>query len=575
MTIAIDDTSNTATRLLEVEAIRPSPRNPRKYFDPVKLSELAASIKSKGLAQPILVRPLKVLGGHTHEIVVGERRWRAHQQLGRVRIECLERDLDDDDAFDLMVIENDQRADVTPLEQARSYAEMQGAMGRTPQQIADKVGRPLKFIKQRLRLLELGPRCLEALDSGDLTLGAAMELMRLSDPAAQDEVLTEELKRTDSPWVRHANGGRRPSVSAEDISREVNAYLRDLAQAPFDTTAVDLVDGVGACGPCPKRLGNQGDLFGVDARTENRCGDGSCWDRKLKAATAIRTADARKRGLKVITALREVEDLQGYRGQTEQYVRADKQVLIGPAARVMKAQAVVKKQLGADDAKPVALAVHPQTGASFEVLDRRAVDRALKAAKPNAPVSGGMGKAGRSIGAVQRDRAEAAAVRDAIASVVLDLENTFDATTGWQAAAIAALETARREAYFAVAERRGVHEAGSNRSAANKSLEKLAATLSGAQAAALIAEIAVTEALTKWNRATRGKALLKAFDIDLGQLTKTKLAAAAVEKKSKSKSKAPAKAKAGKSSAPVTKPKASNGGAKAKAGIKRHKSEAP
>jgi ParB/RepB/Spo0J family partition protein len=164
------------SRDIPLHLIDPDPDQPRKHFDPGSLAELAQSMTANGLAVPILVRPV----GERYTIVHGERRWRAARQLGWDRIAADVRDIDADTAHWLALVENVQRADLSPVEEATAYRQ-QLAAGLTQQVLGARVGKSQSYVAQKLRLLTL-PEPLQALLARRLlTEGHARQLLRLRD----------------------------------------------------------------------------------------------------------------------------------------------------------------------------------------------------------------------------------------------------------------------------------------------------------------------------------------------------------------------------------------------------------
>jgi ParB family chromosome partitioning protein len=154
-------------------------------MDPGSLEELAASIKSQGVMQPILVRPIGALfDAKRYEIIAGERRWRAAQLAGLGSVPCLVREIPDEAALAMSLIENIQREDLNPLEEAGGIQRLIDEFGMTHQQAADAVGRSRPAASNLLRLLQLAPQVQELLMAGDIDMGHARALLPL-DGASQ------------------------------------------------------------------------------------------------------------------------------------------------------------------------------------------------------------------------------------------------------------------------------------------------------------------------------------------------------------------------------------------------------
>lgn len=167
-------------RHMPIEHLKPSPNNPRKHFAEADLEDLARSIREKGLLQPIVVRPL-VNGDH--EIVAGERRWRAAQRAGIHDVPVLIRELSDGEALEIALIENIQRSDLNPLEEARAYGMLLEQFTYTQQQLADSVGKSRSHIANTLRLLSLPDAVRAQIEDGLLTAGHARALVTTKSPA--------------------------------------------------------------------------------------------------------------------------------------------------------------------------------------------------------------------------------------------------------------------------------------------------------------------------------------------------------------------------------------------------------
>lgn len=168
-------------RNLRVERLQPGKYQPRTQMDDVSLAELAASIKAQGIMQPILVRPLGgMLGGDIYEIVAGERRWRAAQLAGLGEVPVLIRDIPDEQALAMALIENIQRENLNPLEEAQGLQRLVDEFGLTHQQAADAVGRSRPAASNLLRLLQLSAPVQALLMAGKIDMGHARALLPLA-----------------------------------------------------------------------------------------------------------------------------------------------------------------------------------------------------------------------------------------------------------------------------------------------------------------------------------------------------------------------------------------------------------
>ena len=166
-------------RNVPVDRIEPNPENPRLSFEEGALEELAASIKEHGVLQPILVRPR---GQGQFQLVAGERRWRAARQAGMDTVPALIEELDDDAALEIAIIENLQREDLAPLEEASMYDRMIKDHGYSLRKLAQKLGKNKGYLENRLRLADAPPEIRELVSLRKDTLSHAYELMKVEDP---------------------------------------------------------------------------------------------------------------------------------------------------------------------------------------------------------------------------------------------------------------------------------------------------------------------------------------------------------------------------------------------------------
>jgi ParB family chromosome partitioning protein len=171
----------TGTKRVPIEFIRPNPRNPRRSFAEPELSELAASVKEKGLLQPILVRPAKS-AANSFEIIAGERRWRAAQKAGLHEVPVLIQDVSDKEALELAIIENVQRSDLNPIEEAFGYEQLIAEFAYTQQDLGQVIGKSRSHVANTLRLLKLPDSVKDHLREGRLTAGHARALVTADDP---------------------------------------------------------------------------------------------------------------------------------------------------------------------------------------------------------------------------------------------------------------------------------------------------------------------------------------------------------------------------------------------------------
>jgi ParB family chromosome partitioning protein len=173
---------------VDIDLLRPNPFQPRVRVDEGRIEELAQSIRSHGIIQPIVVRRSE---GNGYEIVAGERRWRASQRAGLLKVPVVVREIPDDKLLAAALIENIQREDLNPIEEAQAYRRLSDDLHLTQEQIAEAVGKDRSSIANYVRLLRLPHEVRENLVAGALSMGHARALLALADEAAQLRVARE------------------------------------------------------------------------------------------------------------------------------------------------------------------------------------------------------------------------------------------------------------------------------------------------------------------------------------------------------------------------------------------------
>jgi len=252
------------TRTIPLTQLRESPTNPRKFYDEAALQELAASIRERGVLQPILVRQL---AEDTYEIVAGHRRYRASILAEKTEIEAVVRELTDAEVFEIQLIENLQREDLTALEEGESYAALEAA-GLSVKEIAVRVSKKPKDVATRLALSRLADEVKALVAKGTLPVEHAEQLARIPDHALQVHALkamfTEE-------WAGPDRQKRIKVPVALAVAKSViqSGYMLVLSSAPFDPEDATL-SPLGKCSTCIYRTGNNRDLFG-DIKGKDIC----------------------------------------------------------------------------------------------------------------------------------------------------------------------------------------------------------------------------------------------------------------------------------------------------------------
>ncbi len=239
-------TRSVGVRIVPIDHIEPNPQQPRLAFNQETLDELASSVREHGVLQPILVRPI---GPNRYQIVAGERRWRATRQTGLTTIPALIEDIDDDTALEISIIENLQREDISPLDEAAMYDRMVREHGYSIRKLADKLGKDKGYLENRLRLADAPPEVRELVSLRKDTLSHAYELMKVQDPKKRRR-LAEQVARGELTLIKlrdRIEGRRsRPARAVDDAVAEhdVEADGSDSSEAsdwPAAATApVDL-----------------------------------------------------------------------------------------------------------------------------------------------------------------------------------------------------------------------------------------------------------------------------------------------------------------------------------------------
>ena len=191
-------TRSVGVRIVPVDRIDPNPKQPRVLFEESALEELAASIREHGVLQPILVRPM---GPNHYQIVAGERRWRASRLAGLASIPALIEEIDDDTALEISIIENLQREDLTPLDEAAMYDRMVHEHGYSIRKLAEKLGKDKGYLENRLRLAGAPEEIRELVSLRKDSLSHAYELMKIEDPKKRRR-LTEQVARGELTLIK-------------------------------------------------------------------------------------------------------------------------------------------------------------------------------------------------------------------------------------------------------------------------------------------------------------------------------------------------------------------------------------
>jgi ParB family transcriptional regulator, chromosome partitioning protein len=208
-----------AAQLVDIDLIEPSPYQPRTHFGEEALAELAQSIQANGIIQPLVLRPV----GSRFQLLAGERRWRAAQRVGLSRVPAVVREVDDASALEIMLVENIQREDLNPVEEARAFEQLMDEFQLTQEEVATRTGKDRTTIANAVRLLRLEKPVLDLIEEGRISPGHGRALLAISDPklrvvcaqrAARGGLTVRQLERMASRRSRAPVNPPVPSIDA-------------------------------------------------------------------------------------------------------------------------------------------------------------------------------------------------------------------------------------------------------------------------------------------------------------------------------------------------------------------------
>jgi ParB family transcriptional regulator, chromosome partitioning protein len=224
--------SSSGSKKLPVDFIIANRANPRRTFDAEQLEELTNSIREKGVMSPLLVRPTD--DPNIFELIAGERRWRAAQKAGLHDVPVIVREVDDKEALELAIIENVQRADLNPLEEAMGYGQLIEQFDYTQQDLAQVIGKSRSHVANTLRLLRLPEDVRSMVASGTLTAGHARTLITVQDPASLARQIVDRglsVREAEALSQQRDLPRRKPEASVEPRDADTLALERKLADA--------------------------------------------------------------------------------------------------------------------------------------------------------------------------------------------------------------------------------------------------------------------------------------------------------------------------------------------------------
>ena len=248
---AAEDTSwNNKRRMIGVDQLTPGKFQPRTFFKEESIAELAESIKQHGLLQPIIVRQLKEEGGH-FEIIAGERRWRAAQKAQLHEVPAIIMELTDTEALEIALVENLQREDLNPVDEAMGYKKLMEEFSHTQEQLAEVLGKSRSHVANMVRLLGLPDVVLGLLERGELTTGHARALVTAKNPEALAKEIVarrlsvREAERLSAASTNRAKKSRSGAAANDPGGKDVDtlALERDLSTHIGMRVSIDSPDG--------------------------------------------------------------------------------------------------------------------------------------------------------------------------------------------------------------------------------------------------------------------------------------------------------------------------------------------
>ncbi len=353
-----------AQQILDVEVayILASPTNPRKTFPKGAMDELAQSIQERGVKEPVTLRAHPKQADF-FELVHGERRWRASKKAGRGTLPAILIEATDQEVLELQLLDASQHEDLNPLEEGSAYSELHARFGVPVLSIAKRISKSVSYVYGRLTLTKLEPDGKKALTDGKLTLEAASIVARVP-PKLQKDALADLVENFD-----YDNDGA--PVTGDQAGRLVrDHYMLKLADALFDRGDAELVKKAGACTTCPKRTGNQAELF-ADVASPDTCTDPDCYKEKTDVWWGREKAAAEAKGKTILSDAEAKNVFSGTRAKFDgKYVDLKEKNYLDPKGRTWAE--ILKK-----DKPPVVLG-RDEEGGVHELVLKTDANVALK-----------------------------------------------------------------------------------------------------------------------------------------------------------------------------------------------------
>lgn len=429
-------------QMVPLDEIHPSPTNPRARMEPKALTELTDSVRRHGVMQPVLVRPIRSLTSgklsSSFELVSGHRRFAASKAAGLTEIPATIRELSDLEALELQVVENLQRSDLHPLEEAEGYHALHKTHGISIDDVAAKVGKSKGYVYGRMALVRL-PKSIKAkFLVGEITPSVALLFARMATPELAEKAFQEIAK----DWRVRELGGITHAAAEAHLQQN---YMLQLKNAPFDTADLTIVPAAGACAACPKRTGNQLELYS-DVKSTDTCTDPKCFAAKRDAAWKRRTAEAKSSGQRVLS---DEEARKADSGYGSNFTKLDQRCHEDPKNRTFR-------QIFAKAAMEVEPAImrSPRDHSVIEVVPDDLVAKALKAAGVGRPSAHSTTQNNYAREAARKARLAKAAARAVVAAAMAKMSGA-SLEKLWPVIEAFALNRSMNDIAAAVAKSRG------------------------------------------------------------------------------------------------------------------------
>lgn len=479
-------------------------KNYRKTIDEKRIDALGKDIAENGQLEPCCVRRLP---DGDFELVFGERRWRA---IAKAKVPTIwiyvREDLDDAKTLVLQLAENGDREDVHPLEEAEGYDRLRREHGYTAEKIAAEVSKSVSYVYKRLSLLALVPEARKQFFEGKFTYAIAELVARI--PAA---LQPEALKRIEpEPWE---HGGMSAGEAAHVIRED---FMLRLDDAPFDRANAKLLPIAGACGPCPKRTGNQPELF-ADVKTKDTCTDPTCFKAKTEAHAKLVVEETRAKGKAVLEGAEATKAL----AYSSAFQKLDEQLWQLPKAP--KARALLKGS-GLD----VIVAVD-ENGKTHELVKKSDLAPLVKRAGGR-PETSQRDADKKKREAMAKKKVATSAV---LAAIVAKVEKKEPAPTFWKFLALALVESSNLDPVHGVLQRRGLADKRDGKRPSQVAAHALRAAIeqmSAEESRGVAVELAIAHdafAFGSWCSPELGKGVQRAakyFGVDAPKVSKAAIA---------------------------------------------------